>query len=146
MEETAFLAFLAEGGRSPSASARVMAYVGDYETYLIGAGTTLDDAGPADLESFVAHFEASGDDARLYLWAIHYWYEFVDDPFLSHLAIELRRQRVKEAPFRIRDFRGVDAGHADLLEKAKVSTAPDLLAAAANPARRFALSDDAGVP
>ena len=142
----AFRAFLTKGGRSPSAAARVIAYVTDFETYLVEAGSSLEDAGPAELESFVAHFEASGDDARLYLWAIAYWYEFAEEPFLAHLAGELRRVRVEESPFRIRKFRGVDALEATHLEQVGAGTVPTLLDAAATPAQRFALSDHTGVP
>jgi hypothetical protein len=145
MEETAFRAFLAKGGRSPSAAARVIGYVSDYESYLTEAGTTLDEAGPAELESFVAHFEASGDDARLYLWAIAYWYEFAEEPFLAHVAGEMRRVRVEESPFRIRGFKGVDASDAERLERVGVGTVPAVLEAGATPARRCALSDDTGV-
>ncbi len=147
MDEQAFRVFLTGGGRSPSATDRVVGYVGEFETYLHDAGTTIDDARPGEVESFVSHLESTvGDSAKLHLWAIHYWFEFVDDPVLAHLAADLRRQRVEEAPFRIRGFRGVDLDHVAVLEKAGLGSAPVLLEAAATPSSRLAVSDRHRVP
>lgn len=116
MDETAFTTFLRRGGRSPNAAGRVLGYVQDFEAYLAGHGLALDDAGPADLESYVASIESvPGATAKLDLWGILYYYDFLDDVVMVHAAAALRRERVEKTPFPLRQFRGVNAAHTDRL-------------------------------
>ncbi len=145
MDEPAFRDFLRKGGRSVSAAGRAIGFAKELEEYLTGSGLQLDEAGPDELESFVADVESEGESAKLHLWGIHYYYDFIDDPVMTYHAAEMRRERVEETPFHLRQFRGVDQEACDRLRAIGVSSTGDLLAVAATPSDRWALADRAEV-
>jgi len=147
MDEGAFRAFLKRGGRSPSAEGRAVAYVLNFEEFLAKHGLTLDEASPSDIESYVAAVEsAPGVSAKLDLWGIVYYYEFIDDIVMVHTAGSLRRERVEKAPFPLRKFRGVNADHTDRLSAAGIRFARDLREQGRTGAARREISDRTGVP
>lgn len=146
MDSDAFRDFLRRGGRSPSAAGRALEYVTQFEEYLSGAGFDLDEADPSHLESFVAAVESHpGESAKLHLWGIRYYYEFIDDPIMMHVAATMRRERVEQSPFRLHQFRGVSGSVTDRLANLGIRSATDLLAAAATRAERTALAGLAAV-
>jgi predicted flap endonuclease-1-like 5' DNA nuclease len=122
-----------------------MGFVKELEEYLAASGLQLDEAGPDELESFVADVESEGESAKLHLWGIHYYYEFIDDPIMTYHAAEMRQERVEEAPFRLRQFRGVNQEGCDRLRAIGVSSTGDLLAVATTSAGRRVLAAEAGV-
>jgi hypothetical protein len=147
MDEEAFTTFLRRGGRSPSASGRAIGYVRSFEAYLAEHGLTLDDADPAAIESYVAAVEsAPGATAKLDLWGIRYYYEFLDDVVMAHTAGELRRERVERTPFPLRQFRGVDTEHTDRLSASGIRFARDLRKEGRTPQERQEIVDRTGVP
>ena len=147
MDIEAFREFLKRGGRSRNATDRAIEYVRQFEGYLVDHGRDLDEADPADLESFAAEIEAEpGTSAKLHLWGVRYYYEFIDDPIMVHVAAVMRRDRVEETPFKLRQFRGVDLSYTDRLAADGIRTADDLLAAAATQAGRVALNERTNVP
>ena len=141
MDLDTFKEYLKRGGRSTNAALRAIEYVHQFEGYLGGHGRILDDADPDDLESFVAMVEAEpNESAKLHLWGIAYYYDFLDDPIMVHVAATMRRERVEEAPFRLRQFRGIDLDNTDRLATAGIRTAAELLASARTRADRAALA------
>lgn len=147
MDEEAFRTFLRRGGRSPTAAARAIALTHEFETYLDEHGVELDGATPEQLESFVASVEAEPRaSAKLHLWGINYYYQFVDDPVMEHVSRRMRRERVEQTPFRLDGFRGVSKETADRLGKVGIKTVDDLLESGTRPAARLALSRRSGVP
>lgn len=125
----AFKQYLKRGGRSTNAALRVVEYVNQFEEYLGNHGRILDEADPDDLESFVAMVEAElNESAKLHLWGIAYYYDFIDDPIMVHMAATMRRERVEQTPFKLRQFRGVDLDDTDRLAAAGIRTATELLA------------------
>jgi len=147
MDFEAFREFLKRGGRSSTAALRVIDYVKQFEEYLVDHSRDLDEADPADLESFAAEIEAEpGASAKLHLWGVRYYYEFLDDPIMVHVAAVMRRDRVEATPFKLRQFRGVDLSHTDRLAADGIRTAEDLLSAAATRADRVALAARTKVP
>ncbi len=131
MDEPAFREALTNGGRSATAADRAVGYVEEFEAYLTPFGVNLDDALPAHLESFVADVEADeGASAKLNLWGIRYYYEFIDDPVMVYVASEMREQRVRESPLQLRQFPEVDQVACDRLREAGVRDVGELLAAA----------------
>ncbi len=145
MEREEFERFLKRSGRSPNAALRAIGYVQQFESYL--SGVALADAEPADLESFVAHVEsAPGANAKLHLWGIRYYYEFLDDVVMVHVAGEMRRDRVEKTAFRLAGFRGVSLGHTDRLAALGVRSVDDLREAASTPSARAALAAKASIP
>ena len=147
MDETAFATFLRRGGRSPNAAGRVIEYVRSFEAYLAEHGLTLEDADPAAIESYVAAVEsAPGASAKLDLWGIRYYYEFLDDVVMAHTAGALRRERVEETPFPLRQFRGVDGEHTDRLSASGIRFARDLRKEGKTPRARQEIARRTGVP
>lgn len=147
MDVVAFEQFLKDGGRSPSAARRAVYYVVEFETYLGGHGLDLDDAGPDDLESFVASLEAEPRvSAKLNLWGLRYYYQFTDDPIMIDLASTMREQRVRETPFKLRQFRGVNQQATRRLADIGIRSTDQLLAKAITPADRENLAMRATVP
>lgn len=141
MDLDAFKEYLKRGGRSTNAALRAIEYVEQFERYLGDHGRILDDADPEDLESFVAMVEAEpNESAKLHLWGIAYYYDFLDDPIMVHVAATMRRERVEQTPFRLRRFRGIDLDDTDRLASAGIRTAAELLAAASTRADRAALA------
>jgi hypothetical protein len=141
MDLDAFKEYLKRGGRSTNAALRAIEYVEQFERYLGDHGRILDEADPDDLESFVAMVEAEpNESAKLHLWGIAYYYDFLDDPIMVHVAATMRRERVEQTPFRLRQFRGIDLDDTDRLATAGIRTAAELLGAARTRADRAALA------
>ena len=149
MDEEGFGQFLKRGGRSPSATARCLRCVKEFETYLEEwrEGKGLQEAGPADLESFVAWIEeAPKASAKTHLWALHYYYEFVSDEVMRNLAGALREERIERAPFNLKDLRNVDPDYVERLEAAEVKNVVQMLDAGQTPGDREILAARTGVP
>ena len=147
MDEGAFRAFLKRGGRSPSAEGRAVAYVLSFKEFLAEHGLTLDEASPSDIESYVAAVESAPDaNAKLDLWGIRYYYEFLDDVVMAHTAGALRRERVDKTPFPLRQFRGVDTDHTDRLSASGIRFARDLRKEGRTPQARQEIAHRTGVP
>ena len=147
MDVEAFRQFLKAGGRSVNAALRAIEYVRRFEEYLALNDVDLDDADPYDLESYVAGLEAEpGVSAKLDLWGITYYYQFVDDPIMVHVAATMRRDRVEQTPFRLRQFRGVDQNTTDRLAAAGIRSVEDLVKVGTSASDRTALATQADVP
>lgn len=147
MDAEAFRHFLRINGRSESAASRAMDYAGQFEEYLTENEVELDEAMPPDLESFVAAIESEpGATAKLYLWGIRYYYEFIDDPVMVQVAGEMRRERVERTPFRLRRFRGVNLQVVERLASVGIRNVDELLAVTRMAAERRELAAKAIVP
>jgi hypothetical protein len=149
VDEEGFRRFLKRGGRSPSAITRCLRMAGEFEEYLQQhcGGKGLGEAEPGDLEAFVAWAERKPRaSAKTHLWALGYCFEFIGNEELRELAGLLREQRIKRTPFALKDFRGVDPGHADLLAAAGIRNVEQMLQAGRTPSARQRLADETGVP
>lgn len=123
-----------------------MGFVLELQQYLDQVGRQLDNATPADLESFVALIEAEpGSSGKLHLWGLIYYYEFLDDPVMVHVATTMRRDRVELRPFRLRQFRGVDTSAIDALARVGIRSATRLLEVAADSHQRAGLASRTGI-
>jgi hypothetical protein len=149
MDVEGFAQFLKRGRRSPSAVARCTRCVEEFEGYLDAQrdGKDLREAGPDDLESFVAWLEeAPRASAKTHLWALRYYYEYVSDEAMRTLAGALREERIERTPFALNDFQGVDADHVDRLKAAGVKNVAQMLKAGQTPRDRQVLAEETGVP
>jgi len=146
MDVAAFEKFLKESGRSPSATRRAVQYVVEFEAYLAHHSFDLDEAGWDELESFVASLEAQpGVSARLNLWGLRYYYKFTDDPMMIDLASTMREQRVREMPFMLHQFRGLNQQVVEQLADIGIRSIDQLLAKAITHADRESLAKQATV-
>lgn len=149
MGEEAFQKFLKKGGRSPRAAKGVIATVQKYEQYLREERDVkgLDQAKPEDLEAFVSHVEEKKKDAaKNYLHGICYYYEYTRNTDMRDLAANLRRQRIKQAPFPLRDFLKINPAHIRKLEALGIRNADQMLTAGKTPKKRQDLSTKTGIP
>jgi len=149
LDEIAFQKFLKRGGRSPRAAKGIIATVLKYEQYLREVRNLkgLDKAKPADLEAFVSHIdEAKKDAAKKYLHGIHYYYEYTSNKEMRKLASNLRKQRIGQTPFPLKDFLKIDPAHIKKLETLGIRNANQMLTAGKTPKKRQELSAKTGIP
>ena len=144
----AFMQFLKRGGRSETARKRVWNCLVDFERFLDGQrGVSLNKASLKDLEAFVAWIEREPkSSAKTHLWALGYYFEFTDNEGLRHLAGALREQRILRKPFRLRDFRGVDAKTAETLAEIGIRDVQQMLDAGSTRQSRTSLAAKTGIP
>jgi hypothetical protein len=149
VDEEGFRKFLKRGGRSPSAVKRATAYVTEFEQYLRGqrGRKGLDEARTEDLETFVSWVEEErNESAKLYLWGIRYYYEYTSNKEMRDCARELRNQRIKQAPFTLKDFRGVNPEHVKKLADIGIRNVKEMLEAGRTRDTRKELSAKTEVP
>ena len=58
--------------------------------------------------------------ANTHLWALRYYYEYASNEGMQNLAADLRKERIKRAPFVLGKFRGVNPGHIERLADANI--------------------------
>jgi hypothetical protein len=143
-----FRIFLKRGGRSPSAVNRCLRMVQEFEQYLHlhHAGVLPDEAGPDELEAYVAWIEREPKaSAKTHLWALRYYYQYVSNEEMEHLASLLRQQRITRKPFALKDFRGVDPECVDKLAAVGIRDVKQMLQAGRTPGGRRDLARGTGV-
>jgi len=148
LDEEAFQKFLKRGGRSPRAAKGVIAMVLKYEQYLREERNLkgLDKAKPEDLEAFVSHIEEKRKEAaKKYLHGIRYYYEYAGNNEMRNLAANLRKQRIKQTPFPLRDFLKINPVHIERLEALGIRNANQMLTAGKTPKKRQELSTKTGI-
>jgi hypothetical protein len=149
MDEEAFQQYLRRGGRSPNAVKRCLRAVQDFDAYLATKypPTNLADAGPAELTAYVAWIEQKPkQSAKTALWGLKYWFAFVEDEEMADLAGQLRAERIPRKPFPLQDFMGVNPEDIAALAAIGITKDDQLLAAAARPEQRQALTNQTGIP
>jgi len=149
MNEEGFRKFLKRGGRSLSAIKRAVSQVAEFEQYLRKHRDNrgLDDAGYEDLEAFVLWVEKEQKAfAKLHLWGIRYYYEYISNKDMSKLAGELRKQRIEQKPFALKEFRGVDPEYLRRLESVGIQNVKEMLDSGRTLLERKRLSAKTGIP
>ena len=144
-----FRKFLKHGGRAESAAKRVIAQVSEYEQYLQEKRgcKKLDNAKPEDLEAFVSFIEEKRkDSSKKYLHSIRYYYDYTKNEKLRNLAGKLRKQKITQKPFPLKDFRGVNPTHIEKLAALGIRNAEEMLQAGRTRKQREELSKKAGTP
>ncbi|MDH5482406.1 MAG: DUF4332 domain-containing protein [Candidatus Bathyarchaeota archaeon] len=148
MDEEAFRKFLKRGGRSQGATKRAIVQVTEFERYLREERDcrNIDRASPADLEAFVSHIEEKRKGAaKLYLWGIRYFYDHTADEKMCSLAGKLRQQLVKQKPFLLKDFRGINPAYVDKLKVLGIRSSNEMLEAGRTHKDREELSAKTGI-
>ncbi len=149
MDKAEFKAFLKRSRRKDSAIEQITDLVADFESHLQEHyhGKTLDQATVESLESYVSWFESeTGVSASKPLWALRYYFEFIEESELSDLAGELRAGRIKRKPFYLKKFLGVESDHIAKLEAHYIENIDQMLDEGRTPALRQALSEHTGIP
>jgi hypothetical protein len=149
LDEENFGRFLRRGGRSQSAQKRVIRFVSEFETFLQEqrSGKELDQAGPADLQAYVAWVEQTPrTSAKTQLWALGYYYKYTANTEMRARADELRQQRIKRKPFLLGQFRGVNPAYIAKLKEVGISSTDQMLRVGSAPSARQELAEQSGVP
>jgi hypothetical protein len=110
-------------------------------------GIPIEKIQPADVEEFVTWIEGKPKtSAKTHLWALIYYFDFTSNEELRDLASKLRQERIKRKAFLLKDFRGVDQGHAEKLASMGIVDVVQMIEAGSTPAQRESLSEQTGVP
>jgi len=149
LNEEAFWKFLKQGGRSQSAAKRVVVQVAEFERYLREQRDCkdLDKASPEDLEAFVSYVdEKKKGSAKKYLHSIRYYYDYASKEEMRNLAGRLRKQRITQTPFPLREFRGINLAYVEKLAVVGIENVKEMLEAGRTRKARAELSKRAGIP
>jgi len=149
MDEEGFRKFLKKAGRSQSAIERCTSYVVDFDDYLQENRNVkaIEDASKSDLMSYVDSVETEPKaSAKLHLWALSCYFEYTSNKRLRALAGELRRQRIKRKPFKLKKFSGVSSEYAERLATPGIEDIEQMLKAGRTRVDRQKLSEKSGVP
>jgi len=149
MNETEFRNFLKGQRRKESAIEQIIPYVSAFEDYLDNfyAGKTIEQTTSESLESYVSWFESETvESASKPLWAVRYYFDFLENQELSDLAGELRSERVKRKPFLIKNFRGVDSETIAKLDAIYIENRDQMVDAGRKPQMREKLAEQTGIP
>jgi hypothetical protein len=145
----AFEKFLKHGGRSSSMAKRVVAHVDEYKRYLREERNceTPDEAGTKDLKAFVSYVEEKRKgSSKNYLHSIRYYYDYALNEEMRSLAGNLRRQRIVQTPFPLRDFRGINQVYVDKLAAIGIRNVKDMLLAGQTHKATQELAARTGIP
>jgi len=148
MNETEFRLFLKRNKRKETAIEQILGYIGQYELFFQEhyPNKTIAQSTSENLESFVSWVESeTGESASKPLWAVRYYFDFIENQELSDLAGDLRAERVKRKPFQFRKFRGVHPAHVAALEGLYLENIDQLLDAGRTPRLRKELAEQTGI-
>lgn len=152
-----FRQFLKTNGRTENAANRVIRLVQTFAEFQFGRNqATLDHVTESDLDAFIDfvekesesihHPESYSSNAKSYLWAIRYYYQFSQNSHLETYASFLRQNRIKRKPFLLKDFRGVHSEHLAALASLNIENTAQMLKAGSTSASRQALAEKTGLP
>jgi hypothetical protein len=149
MNDKGFREYLKRDGRKPDVIDRVFRLVNRFEQYLLEVkdGINLDQATLQDLHDYVLVVESVPKaSAKTHLWAIRYYYAYIENEEMAVYTAALREERITRKPFRLRDFRGVDPAYVDALKYAGIKNVSQMLVAGRTPEQREELAERTGVP
>jgi hypothetical protein len=149
MNETDFRLFLKRKHRKQSAIEQIVPFVAAFDEFLENfyPGKTIEQTTPESLESYVSWLESeTGESASKPLWALRYYFDFIENQELSDLAGELRSERVKRKPFMIKDFRGVNPVYIAKLDALYIENRDQIIDAGRKPQLREDLAEQTGIP
>lgn len=155
--EKNFYQYLKKSGRSEDVANRVIRLVNVFCKFYQGRTNALPEhATEGDLDAFITYVEdkksnlPKHDDIspspKSYLWALRYYFQFVDNPEMETYASLLRETRIKRKPFAIKDFRGLNPDHIHRLKEAGIRNINQMLKAGKTQDLRTQLAEETGIP
>lgn len=151
MDEDGFRQFLKRGGRTPHTVDNVVKIVRSYQAYLdkFAEGKAIEQASPDDLVTYVDWFEQEEEkSAKGQLWAIRYYYRFINNKPMVMQASELREERTARTRkfFKLRDFLGIDTTYVEKLETFGIHNVNQMRTRGRTPDQRRELAIKTDVP
>ena len=116
-----------------------------------GKSADIDEADPADIDSFVDELSAQGESAKGLLWSLHNYYRCSGNKRLHDHAQGLRlaamepEKKRRSAP-KLSELEGASAKTVDMLRDHGVETTKDLLKRAARRSERRRLARSLAIP
>lgn len=148
MNSPEFRTFLKRTGRKTTAIQQIVDLVGGYQDFirLHYPHRSITDSTLETLESYVSWVESEpGESASKPLWALRYYFDFIQDQELSDQAGKMRAERIKRVPFLLVNFLGVDPRVASTLAAQGLENCDQLLEAARTPVLRQFLVKQTGL-
>ena len=149
MNTQEFHTYLKRTGRKTSAIQQITALVLGYQDFLQAyyPHRPMAESTPETLESYASWIESQpGESASKPLWALRYYFDFIQEQDLSRLAGPMRAERIKRVPVLLRDFRGVSPQVADTLFAHGLENIDQMLDAGRTPAQRQDLAIRTSLP
>ncbi len=149
MDKNGFTIYLKKGRRSPSAIRRCLKFVSEFEVFLKDSrgGKTLEDVQADDLIEYVMMLDIdTKSNAKGYLWAIRYYYDFISNSEIGELAGLLREERIKRKPFDLKEFIGVDQVYINKLSIIGIRNVAQMLEAGATYKDRKRIAEETKIP
>jgi hypothetical protein len=148
MNEDEFRSYLKSIRRKESAIEQIISYLNGFELFLKSnyAGISIEQTNEEVLESYVSWVESDpGESASKPLWALRYYFDYLQNRSLSQLSGQLRAERIKRKPFYVRDFRGVQAEQIAKLETINIENVHQMIDAGRTPDLRKTLAKQSGL-
>ncbi|MFX1301530.1 MAG: DUF4332 domain-containing protein [Promethearchaeota archaeon] len=151
MDEEGFRQFLKRGGRKPHTVDNVVKIVRSFEAYLdkFAEGKAIEQTTPDDLATYVEWFEQEEKkSAKGQLWAIRYYYRFINNKPMVMQSSKFREQRTAKTRtfFKLRDFLGTDTTYVEKLEAFGIRDVDQMRTRGRTPDQRRELSIKTDVP
>ena len=149
MDKKEFQRYLKRGGRSKEAIGRCISYVADYEEFLrnLNPAKNLNDANAENLSEFIGILDQfTKPKSKSYLWALAYYFDYIENQELSALARILREERIERRPFSLSAFMGINVEFVKVLSGHGIITTDQMLHAGPCPDSRRHLSSETGIP
>jgi hypothetical protein len=144
MNESEFRVFLKQQRRKASAIEQIIGFVREFEVFYQHNyhHQAIDQTTTESLESYISWLESeSGESASKPLWALRYYFDFIEDQTLSDLAGDLRSERIKRRSFKIAHFLGIDPEHVAKLGALYIENVDQMLDAGRTPKLRRELAE-----
>jgi len=149
MIKSEFRCFLKKNKRKDTAIEQILGFLNQYENFFLEhyPETSIDKSTTETLESYVSWLESeTRESASKPLWALRYYFDYIENKGLSDLAGELRGERIKRKPFQIKTFRGVNLEHIAKLEALYIENIDQMIDAGRTPRLRQELAEQTSIP
>jgi len=150
MDIDGFLKFLKRSGQKENARARVLKLVQEFEQYLqtYCNGMKLDAANPEEFDSFISWSKDEGSNIspKIYGWALAYYYKFISNEKMRNHIRKKRAELIKRKPFKLKEFRGVNPEHIEMLAAIGITDVAQMLEAGSTKASRLELAKRSNLP
>jgi hypothetical protein len=146
VDEKGFISFMKKKRKTKRTIDTCIENTEDFKAYLESNGKSLDIATAQDLEAF-AQDHVDKKRVSKFMWALSYYFEFINDKTLLKSANRIRGGKAKVArkPFKLKDFRGVHADHAAALAALGIADIVKMLEVGKTPELRRKLAQKIGL-
>ena len=137
MDEEGFISFIKKKRKTQNTIEVCLENAKAFDDYLKKHDKSDDTASAKVLEKFI---EEHVDKNRVskYMWTLNYYFLFIDNKELLKAANKIRQGKIKvvRKPFKLKNFRGVDAKHVEALASLDIHDTERMLDAGKTPKMR----------